>query len=120
MIEPVAPAKAVELPAALLEERHHRLQRLQRLDAVAGIIAPPRIRPARIARLAPGAEADQLGAPLRPAGAAQRDVEREQDFVEGGHGKNPVLFSSPSPEGGGSARMREAQCETGWGESLSL
>src|SRR5882757_4761734 len=90
MIEPVAPAEAIELPAALLEERHHRLQRLQRLDAVAGIIAPPRIRPARIARLAPGPEADQFSAPLRPARTAQRNVERKEDFVEG-HGSNILV-----------------------------
>src|SRR4051794_11479307 len=85
MIEPVAPAEAMQLPAPLLEERHHRLQCLQRLDAIAGIIAPPRIRPARIALLAAGAERDKLGAPLRPARATQRDVEGKQDFVEG-HG----------------------------------
>src|SRR5882762_4365975 len=99
MIEPVAPAEAVELPAALLEERHHRLQRLQRLDAVAGVIAPPRIRPARIARLAPGPEGDELSAPLRPAGTAQRDVERKQDFVEG-HEKIRSCFLHPPLKGG--------------------
>src|SRR6185295_6439479 len=83
MIEPVAPAEAMQLPAALLEKRHHRLQRLQRLDAIAGVIAPPRIRPARIALLAAGPEGHQLRAPLRPARAAQRDVEGKEDFVEG-------------------------------------
>src|SRR3954469_1195657 len=97
MIEPVAPAKAMELPAALLEERHHRLQRLQRLDAVAGIIAPPRIRPARIALLAAGAERDKFGAPLRPARATQRDVEGKQNFVEG-HDSLPPS-SSPRRRG---------------------
>src|SRR4051812_15001763 len=85
MIEPVAPAKAMQLPAPLLEERHHRLQRGKRLDAVAGVIAPPRMRPARIARLAARAERHDLGAPLRPARALQRDVKRKQDFMEG-HG----------------------------------
>src|SRR3954462_9299387 len=83
MIDPVAPAKAMELAAALLEERHHRLQRIQRLHAIARVIAPARMRPARVARLAAGAEGDDLGAPLWPARAFQRDVEREQDLVEG-------------------------------------
>ena len=66
-IQPVAPAKAVKPTAPFLEEGDHRLQGIQRLDAVAGVVAPPRLRPARIARLAAGTEADDVGAPLRPA-----------------------------------------------------
>src|SRR4051812_39702271 len=89
MIEPVAPAKAMQLPAPPLEDRPHRLQRGKRLDAVAGVIAPARMRPARIARLAARAERHDLGAPLRPARALQRDIERKQDVVKG-HGLSPV------------------------------
>ena len=83
MIEPVAPAKTVQPAAPLLEERHGGAERLQRLDAVARVVAPPRMRPAGVALLAAGAERDDLGAALRPARAFQRDVERKQDLVEG-------------------------------------
>ena len=85
MIEPVAPAKAVEPAAPLLEERHHLRQRVEILDAIACVVAAARMRPARVALLAAGAERDDLGLALRPARAFQRDVERKQDFVEGRH-----------------------------------
>src|SRR5262245_3210529 len=86
MIEPVAPAEAVEAPTPLLEKCNNRRQCLKRLDAVARVIAAARMRPTRVALLAPRAERNNLGATLRPARAAQRDVEREQDLMEGGHG----------------------------------
>src|SRR4051794_34306238 len=85
MVEPVAPAKAIEPPAPLLEERDDLRQRVERLDAIAGVIAAARMRPARVALLRAGAERDDLGPALRSAGAFQRDAERKGDFVEGWH-----------------------------------
>ena len=85
MIEPVAPAKAVQSSAPFLEEGDHGGKRVERLDAIACVIAAARMRPARIALLAPGADRDDLGAALRSARAFQRDVEWKQDFVKGGH-----------------------------------
>jgi hypothetical protein len=37
MVEPVAPAEAVEPPAPLLEEGDDLRERVERLDAVAGV-----------------------------------------------------------------------------------
>jgi len=37
---------------------------------------------ARVARLAARAEAHDIGAPLRPARALQRDIERKQHFMK--------------------------------------
>ena len=77
MVEPVAPAKPVEPPAPLLEKRDNLRQRVESLHAVARVVAAARMRPARIALLGAGAERDHIGAPLRSAGAFQRDVERK-------------------------------------------
>src|SRR6185312_9419004 len=86
MIEPVAPAEAVKPPSPLLEEGNDLRQLLIRLHAVARVIAAARIRPARVALFRARAERDDVGAPLRPACALKRNVERKQDFVEGsGH-----------------------------------
>src|SRR6185295_5554300 len=85
MVEPVAPAKAVQAAAPLLEERDGGGERVERLDAITRIVAAARMRPARVALLAARAERDDLGLALRPARAFQRDVERKQDFVEVGH-----------------------------------
>src|SRR5690349_11785843 len=90
MIESIAPAKAMQPPAPLLEERHHLRQRIQRLHAIARVIAAARMRPARVALLAAGAERDNFGLALRPAGALERDVEREKSLVEGGHLEPPL------------------------------
>ena len=78
----VAPAKAVEPPAPLLEEGDHRVQIVERLDAVAGVVAAARVRPAAVALLEARAEHDDIGAPLRPALRAARDVGRKADLVE--------------------------------------
>ena len=85
MIGAVAPAEAVETPAPLLEEIDDGRQIGKSLDAVARLPAPARARPARVALLAIGAERDHVGAPLRAAARAERNVERKQDFVERSH-----------------------------------
>lgn len=85
MIEPVPPTKAEKTPAALLEEGQHLRQRLECFHAITGIIAPARMRPARIAFLGARPKRNHVGAPLRPAGAPQGDVEWKQDFVESCH-----------------------------------
>src|SRR3954470_6392970 len=85
MIESVAPAKTIKPPAPLLEERDRLRERIEGLHAVARVIAAARMRPARVALLAAGAERDDLGLALRSARAFQRDVERKEDFVKAGH-----------------------------------
>jgi len=45
--------------------------------AEAGIVAPARMCPARVALFGAGAERDHVGAPLRSARAFERDVERK-------------------------------------------
>src|SRR5579875_2814518 len=85
MVEPVAPAEAVQTPAPFLEECDDLRQRVEGLHAITRVVAAPRMRPTRIALLAPGAEHDDVGAPLGPAGALQREIERKEDFVERGH-----------------------------------
>src|ERR1700742_3096280 len=71
MIEPVAPAKAVEPPAPLLEKRDHLRERVERLHAVARVIAAARICPARGALLPARAERDDLGLALPPPGESK-------------------------------------------------
>lgn len=75
-------SESMQLPAPFLEERNNRFKSIERFDAVAGVIAPARMHPARIAVLPPRGECHNLGAPLRPAAAFQRDIEREKDFME--------------------------------------
>src|SRR5436305_10110136 len=89
MIEPVAPAEAVQPAAPLLEERDHLRERIERLHAIARVIAAARMRPARVALLASGAECNDLGLAFRPACAFQRDIERKEDLVEG-HSESPL------------------------------
>lgn len=86
MIERIAPAEAVQASAPFLEEGHHGGERLETLDAIARIIAAPRMRPAGIALLAARAEHNDFGVALRSACALERNVERKQHLVEGrGH-----------------------------------
>ena len=51
-VEMVLPAEPVQPPAPLLEEGDHRMDVVERLDAVARVVAPPRLRPAAVALLA--------------------------------------------------------------------
>ena len=107
MVEPVAPAEAGQTPAPLLEEGDHLRQCVERLDAVAGVVAAPRMRPARVTLLASGAEHDDIGAPLGPASALQRNVEGKEDFVEGGH--RPFLVSGRGAARSGAERSDAPQ-----------
>src|SRR5207302_2962979 len=82
-------AESVQPPAPFLEERNHLRERIERFHAIARVIAAARMRPARVALLASGAERDDLGLALGPARAREPDVARKQDFVEG-HSDSPL------------------------------
>src|SRR5690606_37608763 len=71
MVEPVAPAEAVEPAAPLLEEADNLRQCVERLDAIARVPAAARVRPAGVPLLAARADGDDLRAPFRPAAASQ-------------------------------------------------
>ena len=81
-VAPVAPAEAVQAAAALLEEGDDGVQVVERLDAVAGVVAAARVGPAGVALLVAGAEHDDLGAPLRAAVGGAGDGGGEADLVE--------------------------------------
>jgi len=72
----------MEAPAPLLEERDHRVERVERAHAEAGVVAAQRMRPARVALFAPRRQRHDVGAPARAAAAAERYVDWEADFVE--------------------------------------
>src|SRR5690348_16637136 len=91
MIQPVAPAETVEAPTPLFEKCKHLRQRLKCLDAIAGVVPAARMRPARIAFLGTGAEQYHVDAPLRPARAAERNVEWKEDFVKACHCSKSAL-----------------------------
>ena len=78
----------------ILREMQKRAQGIERLDAVTGIIASPRMRPARVALLASRTEGNDIGAPLRPARTSQRDVERKQHFMKCGHWRHSATMVS--------------------------
>ena len=109
MVGAIAPAKAVEPAAPLLEEIDDVSEIGEGLDAIARLPAPPRARPARIAPFAVGAERHHIGAPFGPAARTERDIERKQDFVETGHepphareGANLIQNNAPD---GAAARL---------------
>ena len=81
----IAPAKAIEPAAPLLEEFDDLRKLRETLDAIARLVAAPRMRPAGVARLAIGAERHDLCAPLRSAAPAQRDIKRKADLVKIAH-----------------------------------
>ena len=73
----VAEAEAVEPAAPLLEEGDHGVQRIERAHAKPGVVAPARMRPAAVAVLAARGQRDDIGAPRRPAAAAEADSRAE-------------------------------------------
>src|SRR5262249_40177720 len=81
-IERVAPAEAVQTAAALLEEGDDGVKVVERLDAVAGIVGPPRVGPARVALLRARAQHDDIGAALGAAVGGARDGGGEAGVVE--------------------------------------
>ena len=93
----VAEAEAVQAPAPFLEEGDHRVQRVERADAEAGVVAPARARPAGVAVLAARRQGDDVGAPHRAAAAAEADVEREADLVEIGRHAGPPAMGGGNP-----------------------
>ena len=80
----VAPAEAVQAAAALLEEGDDGVQVVERLHAVAGVVAAARVRPAGVALLGAGAQHHHVGAALRAAVGGARDGGGEAGFVEHG------------------------------------
>src|SRR5207248_6867017 len=96
MVEPVAPAKAMQPAAPLLEKSDDGGERGQSLDAIARVIAAARMRPAGIALLAAGADRDDFGLALGSARALERDIERKQHLMEGcGHDCRVVCCGFP-------------------------
>src|SRR5690606_792768 len=93
-------------PAApLLEEGDHLRQRRERFHAIAGIVAPARMRPARITFPRARTERDDLGAALGPARAPESNVEREQDVMECAHRRcTPLSQGSPGSRSRGNLR----------------
>jgi hypothetical protein len=57
----------VQARPALLEERQYSVEIVERLDAVAGIVAPARVRPLLVALFEAGTKRHHLRPPLRPS-----------------------------------------------------
>src|SRR5204862_1163729 len=77
MVEPVAPAEAMQPSAPLLEKSADGGARGQSLYAVARVIAAARMCPAGVALLTAGADRNDLGLALGCARTLERDVERK-------------------------------------------
>src|SRR6201999_1905694 len=81
-IGPVLEAEAGEAAVARLEEGDGGVEVVKRLHAIAGIVAAARIGPYRVALLEAGAQRDDLGLALGPAGGVEGDGGGETDLVE--------------------------------------
>ena len=58
------------------------MKRIDAAHAEPRIVAAARMRPAAVAVLAAGRQRDDIGAPHRPAPAAEADIERKPHLVE--------------------------------------
>ena len=85
MVEPVSPAEAVKTPSPFLKECKYLRECPESLDAVAGIVTPARVGPARITLFGPRTEHDDIGTTLWPASAFKRDVERKEHLMKSCH-----------------------------------